>query len=519
MVKWTVELSEYGIEFHPRPAIKAQVLADFVVELAYDEASISTPTWSLYADGSSTSTGSGAGVALESPQGDKFEYAIKLDFPSSNNEAEYEAFLAGGELALAAGVKRIVIYSDSQLVVNQVQGSYEARDEKMDKYFSKAKNMLGKFEETSVVQVSRANNAIADQLAKLASSMAAIRNRKITFISLERAAIEEPEEVICIDPTLLSWKEEIIRFLTKGVQPENKKDAKVLRRKASHFVMIDGELYKRDFSQPFLKCLTPEEGNYVLREIHEGVEAEPLAKISEKEVIKFLWRNIVCRFGIPRAIISNNGTQFLGNKLKEWCKGLAIKQFFTSVSNPQVNGQTKVTNRTILQHLKTRLGTAKRAWVDELPSVLWAYRTTPRTTTGETQFSLSYGTDVVAPAEVGKLNWRVKHYDLEANEQGLRMNLDFVEEVRERASVRAAMYKARMAKAYNSRVRPRNFQVGDLVMRKAEASGPIGKLDSKWEGLYKVTEIVGTGAYKLQQMDGRNIPRTWNIANLKKYYS
>ncbi|KAL0286417.1 UNVERIFIED_CONTAM: hypothetical protein Scaly_2793500 [Sesamum calycinum] len=175
------------------------------------------------------------------------------------------------------------------------------------------------------------------------------------------------------------------------------------------------------------------------------VEAEPLAKISEKE---------------------------------EWCKGLAIKQFFTSVSNPQANGQTEVTNRTILQHLKTRLGTAKGAWVDELPSVLWAYRTTPRTTTGETPFSLSYGTDAVAPAEVGELNWRVKHYDLEANEQGLRMNLDFVEEVRERASVRAAMYKARMAKAYNSRVRPRNFQVGDLVMRKAEASGPIGKLDS-----------------------------------------
>ncbi|KAK4388839.1 Transposon Ty3-G Gag-Pol polyprotein [Sesamum angolense] len=105
MVKWAVKLSEYGIEFHPRPAIKAQVLADFVVELAYDEASISTPTWSVYVDRSSTSTESGAGVALESPQGDKFEYAIKLDFPSSNNEAEYEAFLAGCELALAAGRK------------------------------------------------------------------------------------------------------------------------------------------------------------------------------------------------------------------------------------------------------------------------------------------------------------------------------------------------------------------------------------------------------------------------------
>ncbi|KAL0458252.1 UNVERIFIED_CONTAM: Gag-Pol polyprotein [Sesamum latifolium] len=122
-------VSESAIGAAKRPAIKAQVLADFVVELANDEAGISTPTWSLYVDGSSTSIGSGAGVVLESPQGDKFEYAIKLEYPFSNNEAKYEAFLAGGELALAVGAKKIVIYSDSQLVVNQVRGSYEARDE------------------------------------------------------------------------------------------------------------------------------------------------------------------------------------------------------------------------------------------------------------------------------------------------------------------------------------------------------------------------------------------------------
>ncbi|KAL2232303.1 UNVERIFIED_CONTAM: Retrovirus-related Pol polyprotein from transposon 17.6 [Sesamum indicum] len=88
MVKWAVELSEFGVEFHPRPAIKTRVLADFIT---------------LHVDGSSTMTGSGAGIVLESPEGDKFEYAIKLEYPSSNNEAEYKAFLAGGELALAAG--------------------------------------------------------------------------------------------------------------------------------------------------------------------------------------------------------------------------------------------------------------------------------------------------------------------------------------------------------------------------------------------------------------------------------
>ncbi|KAL0439574.1 UNVERIFIED_CONTAM: Gag-Pol polyprotein [Sesamum latifolium] len=509
--------------------------------MAHDEASISVPTWSLYVDGSSTAIGSGAGIVLESPQGDKLEYAIKLEFPASNNEAEYEALLAGGELALAVGAKKIVVCSDSQLVVNQIQGSYEARGEKMAKYLLKAKELLDKFEESSLIQVSRADNVTADQLAKISSSIAAIRNRRITYLSSDRAAVEQQVEILCMNPPPTSWKEDIVRFLTQGTTSGDPKEAKAMIVKAARFVMIDGALYKRGFSQPFLKCLTPEEGNYVLRETREGicgnhlggkalagkvvrqdlvglfpqatgqrkflivvvdyftkwVEAEPLAKITEKEVIKFLWKNIVCRFGIPHALISDNGTQFSGKKLKEWCEGLAIKQFFTSVSNPQANGQTEVTNRTILQHLKTRLGTAKGAWVEELPSVLWAYRTTPRTSTGESPFTLSYGTEAVAPAEIGELSWRVKYYDAASNAQGLRMNLDFIDEAREMAAARAAMYKARMAKAYNARVKPRNFQVGDLVLRKAEASSPVGKLDPKWEGPYKVVEIVNGRAYKL----------------------
>ncbi|KAL0363933.1 UNVERIFIED_CONTAM: hypothetical protein Sangu_0490900 [Sesamum angustifolium] len=128
----------------------------------------------IYVDGSSTSVGSGAGIVLESPQGDKFEYAIKLEYPSSNNEAEYEAFLVGEELALVAEAKRIISYSGSQLVVNQIQGSYEAQREKMAKYSLKTKNLLGKFEETSTNQVSISDNVPTDQLAKLASLMAAI---------------------------------------------------------------------------------------------------------------------------------------------------------------------------------------------------------------------------------------------------------------------------------------------------------------------------------------------------------
>ncbi|KAL2241093.1 UNVERIFIED_CONTAM: Gag-Pol polyprotein [Sesamum indicum] len=107
------------------------------------------------------------------------------------------------------------------------------------------------------------------------------------------------------------------------------------------------------------------------------------------------------KFGVPRILISDNGTQFQDKKIREWCKELKVAQHFTAVANPQANGQTEVTNRTILQHLKTRLE-GKGSWVDELPGVLWAYLTTPRTATGETPFCLVYGTEAIIPAEIGR---------------------------------------------------------------------------------------------------------------------
>ncbi|KAL0427954.1 UNVERIFIED_CONTAM: hypothetical protein Slati_2970200 [Sesamum latifolium] len=130
------------------------------------------------------------------------------------------------------------------------------------------------------------------------------------------------------------------------------------------------------------------------------VEAEPLARITEGEVMKFIWKNIICHFGIPREIISDNGGQFQGRKIQEWCQGLRIKQRFTTVAHPQANGQVEVTNRILVQEIKRRLERVGGNWAEELTSVLWAYRTTPRGSTRETPFSLVYGTEAIIPAEL-----------------------------------------------------------------------------------------------------------------------
>ena len=138
------------------------------------------------------------------------------------------------------------------------------------------------------------------------------------------------------------------------------------------------------------------------------VEAKALATITKMNIRSFVWRNIIYRYGIPRVLVSNNGKQFDNSAFRDFCTKLGIKNHYSSLAHPQANGQVKVTNRSLLKIIMTRLEGAKGIWPDELPSVLWAYRTTTRTPTRETPFRLAYGTEAVIPAEVGlrATGWR-----------------------------------------------------------------------------------------------------------------
>ena len=120
----------------------------------------------------------------------------------------------------------------------------------------------------------------------------------------------------------------------------------------------------------------------------------------------------------------------------------------------------------MLKIIKTRLEGAKGIWPDELPGVLWAYRTTVRTPTGETPFKLAYGSEAVIPAEVLMANHRVTKYQDEENEEQLRLNLDLIDEVRMDAEQRTARYKSLMTRQYNAMVKPRRFNIGDLVLKR-----------------------------------------------------
>ena len=152
---------------------------------------------------------------------------------------------------------------------------------------------------------------------------------------------------------------------------------------------------------------------------------------------------------------------------------------------------------------------------------MWAYRMTPHRSTGETPFSLTYGAEVVIPAEVNMCSARIDGFNPVHNELMMVEHLDLLEEYREAATIRLAEYRQRLARRYNRDVKVREFDAGDLVLRKAVGNmrdTNAEKLAPTWEGPYRVTSITGVRAYYLENLDERPIPWPWNVHNLEKFY-
>uniref|UniRef100_A0A2N9ERL9 Uncharacterized protein n=1 Tax=Fagus sylvatica TaxID=28930 RepID=A0A2N9ERL9_FAGSY len=570
ITRWGVHLGSLGVEYKPRTSIKGQVLADFVAEFQGKEASTEsnyTPSpcvigdsseWKLFVDGASNMKGAGAGAVLVSPEGLILEQAVRLGFLASNNEAEYEALLIGLRSALRLGADRLQVFCDSQLVVNHISGEYSARDERMMTYLSITKSLLSKFESVQVEQVRREYNSHADILAKLATALESDLHRSVTVEVLSApSTLIDTVDRVCGTNMEPSWMDPLIAYLRDNCLPQDPKAANVIKRKAPS--LVDDLLYEihegicgshtggrslahRAMSQgywwPFMQS-DAVRGVWILWALSsrapgnkkflivatdyftKWVEAEPLSHIREVDTKRFLWKSIITRFGIPWAVISDNGTQFEGKLFKGFCSELGIRNFFSSPGYPQSNGQAEVSNKVILDGIKKRLEEAKGRWVEELPSVMWTHRTTKRRSTGETPFALAYGVEAVIPLEVGLPTTRTTEFDVEENESSLRMDLNLVEERRDMATIRLASYQHQMKRGYDKNIRPRSFQVGDLVLRKVVANtrNPNdGKLGPNWEGPYQVTSFAGVGAYRLTDLDGKSVLRPWNICNLKKYF-
>ena len=156
---------------------------------------------------------------------------------------------------------------------------------------------------------------------------------------------------------------------------------------------------------------------------------------------RFVWKSIVTRFGVPHVLISDNGLKFDSKMFRNYCSELGITNRYSTPAYPQWNGQAETVNKVILSGLKKRLDDAKGKWVEELPHVLWTYRTTPRRSTGETPFSMTYGAEVVIPLESGFPTTKTSSFNPKNNDELLARGLDLIEEKRENVMVQLAHYQ------------------------------------------------------------------------------
>ncbi|RZS04425.1 hypothetical protein BHM03_00034765 [Ensete ventricosum] len=179
-----------------------------------------------------------------------------------------------------------------------------------------------------------------------------------------------------------------------------------------------------------------------------------------------------------------------------FCQDYRIQLKFSLVAHPQANGLAEVINETILEGLRIIVAGALTTWVEKLPSVLWALCTTPKTLTEESPYSLAYGTEAVLPLEILFPTLRIEHFTPEVLEADLRGNLDLLEEHRAEAHLKTLRYQRAVA---------------DSIIRK-------GKLALRWEGPSRIIRVIRDETYTLATMEGKTLPRTWHMSNLKKFY-
>nr|GFA12489.1 reverse transcriptase domain-containing protein [Tanacetum cinerariifolium] len=397
--------------------------------------------WTLFTDGSSCVDGSGAGLILTNPDGVEFTYALRFQFAASNNEAEYEALIAGLRIATQMG------------------------------------------------QVPRTKNKKADALSKIASTSFAHLSKQVLVEVLETKSITGKEVTTVIEEEGPPWMTELVNYLKEGPRsvvakairlgyfwPTMHKDAQDMIRKCSDcqihrpvtrhpqqpltLITAPWPFYKWgiDIAGPFPKG--PGKVKFLIVAMDyftKWIEAKAVATITGGQVKKFVWDNIVCRFGIPGEIISDNGKQFADNPFKDWCDKLNITQHFASVKHPQSNGLVERANRSLREGIKARLGEGNKNWVEELPHVLWAHRTMIKSSHGDTPFSLTYETEAVILAEIRMPTYRT---------------------TAELAAMSEARSKSKMMKYYNFRVRGVAFKPRDFVYHSNDASHAVagGKL-------------------------------------------
>nr|CAN69047.1 hypothetical protein VITISV_022345 [Vitis vinifera] len=403
-------VSEYA--YQPRLSLKREVMIDFIAELPKKQTHLNDHPeeqwWTLHVDRASRVSKFGIGLILQSLIGEPMKQTLRLNFSISNNEAEYEAILVGQDLALMLLATKLEIRNDSQLIVGHIQREYEAKNEHMARYLAMVEDQLKKLDKV-------------DALADIAVVLPI--NETIMLLVYLKVASSITSELCLSDPEA---KYVLANFM-----------------KAYAAITQVGELWPTRDAESYVKrcdrCQQHAPIPHVPLEALNPVTIDPLPIVVAEKKFLLVATNYISKWVELEAYASIKDKDVSNVVFQTFYLGLNIKNLYSTPHYPQNNRQAEATNKTLLNALKRKLERAKGKWMDELPGVIWAYRTTSRRPMGATPFTLAYGAIT----------------------------------------------------QYNKRARPRFFQPGFLVLRRIFeniAEVGAGKLQANWEEPYVITK-------------------------------
>ncbi|PKI49916.1 hypothetical protein CRG98_029700 [Punica granatum] len=516
VAKWRCQLTEYNIEYVSCTSVKGQAIADHLAEFPIkDDTPINsdfpderilqmndeeeTPGWKMYFDGAVNSTGSGIGALLISPEGRHFPVAVKINFPSTNNIAEYEACILSLQAAIDLKVKELEVFEDSMLTIFQTLKQWKTRDPKLVSYHKYLEELVENFEKVSFTYKPRIKNQFANALATLASMVSITKENLIGLLKFEIAQGPSHCDVInAVDGK--PWYADIKHLLQTGQFPAftDRHDRRTLRRITAQFFLSGETLYRRSFDATLLRCVDENEAQCLMEVVHEGncgphmnrlmvakklmqlgylwstmetdcvkhgmdvigpvnpkasnghlfilvaidyftqwIEAITLASVTAKVVARFLKYDIIARYGVPATLITDNAKNLNNKIIDELCAQFRIQHRNSSPYRPQMNGA-----------------------------------------------------------------------------------LNLIDERRITALCHGQCYQQRMVRTFNKKIRPREFSPSDLVLRKVLHIAPDSrsKFAYKYDGTFIIKEVFDGGAIILNDMDGNENTLPVNVDALKKYY-
>ena len=255
------------------------------------------------------------------------------------------------------------------------------------------------------------------------------------------------------------------------------------------------------------------------------VEAVPMKSVASQDVINFVKEHVIHRFGIPQTITTDGGSVFISREFRKFCEDMGIKLIRSSPYYAQANGQAEASNQSLSKLIKRKIDEHPRRWHEVLSEALWAYRMSCHGAIKTSPYHLVYGQEAVLPWEIAAGSRRVTFQNDLTTEEYATLMSDSIEDLTELrlwSLEKIKENKAKVARAYNKKVRPKEFHVGDLVW---EAVLPLGTKDAvygkwspNWHGPYRVDQVLKGNAYMLEELSGVKFPVAVNGQHLKKYF-